>query len=484
LQNAVFYLLFVVVIGLLGFFGREFKFEADWTYGSRNSLSAPTQTLLKTLKQPLRFIAYIPDNPELQGQLKQLVGKYQRVKPDTTLEFVNPDLAPERAKQDGIEHAGQLAIHLGEHSEVMDSASEETIGNAIQRMSRGGERLVVFLEGHGERQPLSKESTGMSQLVANLQRNGFLVQPHNLVRTQSIPQNASFAVIAAPQQDFLPGEVEVLKKYLEQGGNLLWLQDPGGLHALQPLEELLGLQIFDGTVIDANEQLQALLGINHPAVVPVVDYGKSDIVQKLAGTQTVFPFATMVARAPEAGVKDGALVWQAEEFLNTLPTSWLESSGVLEGAVKFDEASGDQAGPVPIGVTLTRELASTSLSQRGGASTSLSQRGGASTSLSQRDKPLPERSRREQQRVVVIGDSDFMLNSFIGIGANLDLASNTFNWLSADDNLLEVPVIRAPDTKLELSETAGFVLGTFFLFLLPIGLLLAGVLIWWRRRRR
>ena len=111
----------------------------------------------------------------------------------------------------------------------MDSASEETIGNAIQRMSRGGERLVVFLEGHGERNPLADESTGMSQLVANLQRNGFKIQPHNLVRTQSIPQNASFAVIAAPQQDLLPGEVDVLKKYVEQGGNLLWLQDPGGL---------------------------------------------------------------------------------------------------------------------------------------------------------------------------------------------------------------------------------------------------------------
>ena len=86
--------------------------------------------------------------------------------------------------------------------------------------------------------------------------------------------------------------------------------------------------------------------------------------------------------------------------------------------------------------------------------------------------------------MVVIGDSDFMLNSFIGLGANLDLASNTFNWLSADDSLLQVPVIRSPDTKLELSETAGYLLGTFFLFLLPIGMLLAGGWIWWLRRRR
>ena len=465
LHNAIFYLLVVLIIGLLGFLSREFTFVADWTQSGRNSLSAPTQTLLRNLDQPLAFIAYIPDNPTLQTQVKDLVAKYQRVKPDTTLEFVNPDLDPARAQQDGIEHSGQLAIHLGERSEVMDSASEQTIGNAIQRMSRGGERLVVFLEGHGERQPLSSESTGMSQLVAQLQRSGFLVQPHNLVRTQSIPQNASFAVIAAPQQDFLPGEVAVLKTYVEQGGNLLWLQDPGGLRGLQALEELLGVQIHTGTVIDANEDLQAMLGINHPAVVPVVDYGKAELVSKLAGKQTVFPFATMVARDPQAGTKEGSLVWQAEEFLYTLPASWLESSGVLEGAVKFDEGSDDQPGPVPIGVSLVRQLASTSLSQQ------------------EAQESVTERSRSEQ-RVVVMGDSDFMLNSFIGQGANLDLASNIFNWLSADDSLLKVPVIRAPDTQLELSETAGAVLGTFFLFVLPLGLLAAGLWIWWRRRRR
>lgn len=457
LQNVIFYILFVLVIGLLGWLGHAFKLEADWTQGGRNSLSQPTQTLLKTLDKPLKFIAYIPDNATLQDQLTKIVDKYQRVKPDTSLEFVNPDLDPVRAKQDGIDSSGQLAIHLGEKSEVVSETGESVIANAIQRMSRGGERLVVFLEGHGERNPLSGESNGMSQLVAVLQRNGFIIQPHNLVRTQSVPQNASFVVIASPQQDLLPGEVDVLKKYVEQGGNLLWLQDPGGLHGLQGLEELLGVQIYDGTIIDANEALQALLGINHPAVVPVVDYGKSEIVQKLNGVQTLFPFATMVSRDPTAGSKDGSLVWQADEFLNTLPTSWLESSGVLEGAVKFDEGSGDQAGPLPIGVTLTRTLETAD------------------------DKPD---AKPHEQRVVVVGDSDFLLNSFIGHGANLDLATNIFNWLSADDNLLEVPIIRAPDTKMDMGETTGFVLGAFFLFVLPVVLLLAGVFIWWRRRKR
>ncbi|MEB4589699.1 DUF4350 domain-containing protein [Candidatus Thiothrix sp. Deng01] len=457
LQNAVFYVLFVLVIGLLGYFGREFKYEADWTYGGRNSLSQPTQTLLKSLDKPLKFIAYIPDRPDLAAELRKMADKYRRIKPDTSIEFVNPDLDPARAKQDGIQASGQLAIHLGDRSEVVQATGEEVIANAIQRMSRGGERLVVFLEGHGERNPLAAEPTGMSQLVANLERNGFKIQPHNLVRSQSLPQNASFVVVASPQQDLLPGEVDLLKKYVEQGGNLLWLQDPGGLHGLQPLEALLGVQVYDGTVVDANQALQQLLGINHPAAIPIVDYGKSEMVQKLTGMQTLFPFATMVARDPQAGEKDGSLAWQADEFLMTLPTSWLETSGKLEGAVKYDEGSGDKAGPLPIGVAETRVL--------------------------EAPDNQPDAKDREQ-RVAVIGDSDFMLNSFIGQGANLDLATNLFNWLSADDKLLQAPVIRAPDTQLDIGETTGFVLAVFFLFVLPVGLLLAGVLIWWRRSKR
>ena len=238
----------------------------------------------------------------------------------------------------------------------------------------------------------------------------------------------------------------------------MWLQDPGGLHGLEALEALLGLQIHDGTVIDANEALQALLGINHPAVIPVVDYGKSPIVQKLGNVQTLFPFATMVARDSQASEKSGALVWKVDEFLNTLPTSWLETSGILEGNVVFDEASNDQPGPLPIGVSLVRELESKS-------------------------DAVTERSRSEQ-RVVVIGDSDFMLNSFVGHGANLDLATQVFNWLSSDDKLLDVPVMRASDTQLDLSETAGYVIGLFFLLVLPVGLIASGTWIWWRRRKR
>lgn len=459
-QNAIFYILLFAVIGLLAFLSREFHFQSDWTYGSRNSLTTATRSLLEKTDQPLKFVAYVPEDVALQEQLRKLVGKYQRVKPDIQLEFVNPDLDPVRAKQDGIQYAGQMSIHLGERSEVIEQTTESVIANAIQRMSRGAERLVVFLEGHEERDPLSDNSSGLSQFLSTLERSGFKVQPHNLVRTQSIPQNARFLVIASPQKDLLPGEVEVIKNYIEQGGNLLWLQDPGGLHGLKPLADTLGLKISEGTVLDANEQLHAVLGVTHPAIVPVVDYGNSPIAEKFTGSQSLFPFSTMVERNP---VEDkSALAWNAQELLTTLPNSWLETDKV-DGAVTYEEEKGDVLGPISLGFTLTRLL-----EQPEGAIAT----------------EVANAKQERQQRVVVIGDSDFLINSFIGQGVNLDLATNIFNWLSADDNLLNIQVNNAPDTNFTMGETSSFVLASFFLLILPLSLMLLGTVIWLRRRRR
>ncbi|MGB1009162.1 MAG: GldG family protein [Thiolinea sp.] len=462
LQNAVFYVLFAVVIGLLAFFSRQFSYQADWTYGSRNSLSETTYELLNGIAAPLKFVAYVPDDPALQEQLRKLVAKYQRIRGDIGLEFVNPDLDPVRARQDGIQYAGQLAIHLGTKTEVVESTGESVIANALQRMSRGAERLVVFLEGHDERDPLAEHSSGMSQFVELIKRSGFRVQPHNLVRSQSVPDNARFLVIAAPQKALLEGEVKVVTDYVEQGGNLLWLHDPESTESLDELAGLLGIQLGGGTVVDANEHLHALLGIDHPAVVPVVDYGRSVLGEKLTGSQSLFPFSTMVARLPKPD--EGALVWQIDEFLNTLPNSWLES-GEIEGDIAYIEEDGDQLGPITIGLALTR-LLDTPVD------------GSADEAVSE------TMDHGDQQRVIVIGDSDFMLNSFIGQGVNVDLATNIFNWLSADDNLLNIKTSSAPDTHLEMGEKSSLVLAVFFLIVLPLLLITTGVVIWLRRRRR
>ncbi|HPE60013.1 MAG: GldG family protein [Thiothrix sp.] len=452
-------LLVMLVIGA-GWLGYHYRVQQDWTWGSRNSLTPASQQLLSELTDPLEFVAYLPENSPLREQMAKIISRYQRARPDIRLEMVDADLDPVRARQDGADANGQLAIHLGERTEVVSSVGESVIANAILRLSRGHERLVVVLTGHGERDVLAASSQGMSTLVQHLEHSGFTILPYSLVRTQSVPDNARFLMLASPQQTLLPGEQQVLEQYVLDGGNLLWLQDPGGLHGLGGLSDIFDVTLGDGTLVDANENLHNLLGIKHPAVIPVVEYGGSVLAANLGGTQTLFPFATSVTRRPESA--QSAMTWQVDEFLTTLPNSWLES-GPLGGDVTLDEADGDVAGPLTVGLALNRKLADPAAGDDG------RNRAGAVAG--------------GRQRIVVLGDSDFMLNGFIGQGANLGLATNIFNWLSDDDNLLKVPLIQAPDTRLEMDERILLGLAVFFLLGLPLGLLLAGFWLWWRRRR-
>ncbi len=455
-QNIIFTILFLAVIGLLAWLGKTYHSDFDFTRSQTNSLHPSTQKLLKSLDKPLELIAYIPDDATIHTALKKRINKYKKIKADTRLEIVNPDLNPDRAKADGIQFSGQLLIRLGDKSEIVSSVDEQTVINVLQRLSRDKPRLAIFLEGHNERKPFEENSNGMSKLVNVLEAQGFNIQPHNLIRTQSIPDDATFVVIAAPQKDYLEAEVKIISEYLKQGGNLLWMHEPGGLFGLDDIEQQLGLVINEGTMLDANQALQDMLGIKHPAAIAIIDYGESALTKDLTA-HTIFPFATAISRDEESRDEEGEGAeqgdnkkWNYQPLLTTLPTSWLES-GEIQGDVKFDNEA-DIPGPLDIAMSLTR--------------------------------PNTSNEKAPDQRVIVMGDSNFMLNNFIGQGSNLTLATNLFNWLGDDDELLSVTPITAPDTKLELPGWALYSIALFFLLGLPIGLLLIGTVRWLRRRKR
>ena len=64
---------------------------------------------------------------------------------------------------------------------------------------------------------------------------------HRLLAHASDIQDATVVVVAGPQTDLLPGEVEALSVYLDQGGKLLVLIDPPSESAAPEPEGLIGL---------------------------------------------------------------------------------------------------------------------------------------------------------------------------------------------------------------------------------------------------
>jgi ABC-type uncharacterized transport system involved in gliding motility auxiliary subunit len=144
--------------------------------------------------------------------------------------------------------------------------------------------------------------------------------------------------------------------------------------------------------------------------------------------------------------------WQAEHLIVTHDRTWNET-GEMAGQITQGDNHGEQAGPLTIGLSLTRSL-------------------------------QKEDGKLLTQRVVVTGDADFLSNQYLGNGSNLPLGLNMLNWLSHDDNLIAITPRKAIDSQLELTPTQQLSIATFFLFLLPALLLGSGIRIWLVRRKR
>ena len=241
-------------------------------------------------------------------------------------------------------------------------------------------------------------------------------------------------LIASPQTDLLPGEVDKLLNYIDRGGNLLWLVDQESLRGLLPLTEKLRLTLTPGVVVDPQaEQLKAPITFALGAI-----YGQHVITNNFDYI-TVFPFARQITINENEE-------WSGVSLVEAAQQGWVET-GDLNAAVNFDQAD-DVAGPIGIAVALTRNI------------------------------------QDREQRIVVVGSGHFLANTYLGNGSNLDFGINLINWLTGDEELMVIQPRATLDSNLILSEFELILIAVGFLVLLPLLFLVNGAVIWWRRKRK
>ena len=434
LVHSVFVLLFLLVIGLLHWLSQSYQFRFDWTANAKHTLSPASIAAIRSLDKPVKVNAFVSERGNLRRAMREIFAPYQRYKPDIELQFVNPDIEPERTRQAGVRAEGEVILEYAGARENLDRLDEETITNALVRLGHRGERWLVFLDGHGERSPDGPANFDLSHWASQLRKRGFDTRTLNLAEHPQIPKNTAVLIIAGPRVQLLPREVELITRYVADGGNLLWLGDPQPLHGLEPVAEMLGIEFQPGVIVDPSSE--PITG--NATVLVVTRYSKHPAVRDFRNV-TVFPSAAGV----RAQVSEG---WQSEVLFDTRTSAWSET-GALGGSVELNKVE-DIAGPFDLAIALTREHG---------------------------DK---------QQRAVVVGDGDFLSNRFLGNGINLDLGMSLVNWVTRDDAYVNIPVQVARDRTLTLTPTARAVVAGGLLFLLPLALAGSGVLVWVRRRRR
>lgn len=434
------YALLVVVIAVcLAALSARFGFTADWSAGARATISPQNQAVLAQLKGPLEAVSYARPGA-LRAKTRLLVAHYRRFKPDFSLKFVDPDLDPVAIQDADIKADGEIVLHWHAHTQHVTQLDERDLSDALVRLARGGTQLVAFVTGDGERDATGNSAADLGEFVTRMSSRGVRALPLNLAEAVQVPRNADLVVLASPQAALLPGAVKKLEGYLADGGNLLWLTDPGADDlGLAPLAQMLGIRRLPGTLFD---EQGAAAGMRDPRMIVASQYPPQTITDGFK-VNTLFPQAAALASLPGAQ-------WKVQPLLQSSAQSWNQTAPVDPARAAFDPNAGELKGPLSFGYALSR--------------------------LS----PTPAKTR---QRVVVIGDGDFLSNAYLGDAGNLAFGKRVFDWLLGDDALAAVPH-PAPDRTLKPSRTDLGVLTFGYLIALPILLILIGLAISWRRRRR
>jgi ABC-type uncharacterized transport system involved in gliding motility auxiliary subunit len=440
-------LLVIAILGMGAFLANRYSKRFDWSEQRVHSLSDQTVKILSALDQDVEVLALFSrmEWEPVRRQLDRFDYESERFK---IIEIADPNEKPDLLHRYGIapEQLGQGIVHLtyGEESVNVEEPSEETLTNAIVKLTRRGDKTVYFLEGHGEN-PIDEAKgaaeEGYQQAAEALRNENYKVEKLLLAAKGDVPDDADVVVIAGATRLMLDEEREALDRYLKRGGAVLALVDPRIRTDLVAKLGEWGVELGDDIVVDrelavfgrATTPFASQYAPNHPITQDLTEY-------------TMFHVVRSVKPSAEA---EGLF----SEIVLTGRESWAErdlEQFFAEGRAELNDE--DLAGPVSIAVAGTVILDATG------------------------DAP-------QEARLVVFGDSDFASNQMLGRYQNRDLFVNTVNWLLGDVEAISVRPNRSRASQFQLSASQKRTVQLLALFAIPEVLAVVGVYIWWTRRK-
>ncbi|HEU0219217.1 MAG TPA: Gldg family protein [Gallionella sp.] len=438
LRNLLFVLLLSGIAFGVGYLATRYHVQRDITHNASNSLESASVEVLRQLSGPVNVTVYATEQDARLGDIRKIIRNYlslyQRYKPDINLVFVDPEKEPEKTRAARVQLNGEMVVEYAGRSEHLTQLNEQTLTGTLLRLAHSRDQTVMYLDGHGERKldGIANHDLG-EPFGTKLKQNGFRIGSLNLALAQEVPNNVGVLVITQPQLDLLPGEVDKLLRYIERGGNLLWLVDAEPLHGLERLAEKLDLLLPAGIVIDP-----AAAGMNAPATWSLGAAYPPHAITRNFNLITAFPYARPLSWNENPD-------WQHSVLVEVAARGWVSRS-TANDKLRFDKRR-DTPGPAIIAVALQRNI------------------------------------NDREQRIVVVGSGAFLANSFAGNGGNVDLGVNMVNWLAGEEHLITLQPRAAKDSNLVLGKTQLTAIGIGFLLGLPLLLAGVGMRIWWKRRR-
>ncbi len=433
----------IAALVMINWLGNRYNKTYDTTSNKRYTLSQETQKIVKGLKQPAT-ITYIDKASGFAGA-KGILDRYANLSSKVHVQYVDYQKQPTVARAYGLRYAGTAYVEIGPRREEAKALTEEGITGAFLKDLKGV-RKVCFVTGSQEHALDGTDSNGLSQFKTMLDRDNYQAQPMTLLDKTAVPSDCNVLVIAGPSADYTANEVSAVKNYVENGGRAMILLDPPLDFGREHIAENAGMvKLLDSWGITENKDLVLeqnpmgqLFGFG-PEIPLVSSYESQPIVADMKNSFTGFPVTRSLA------VKNTDKVTNQKLFstsANAIATTNLSSNEVNPADPH------NKKGPFVLGVA-----------------------GSYNTGKA-----------NDPGRFVVIGTSGFLDNGMIGFQSNRDLALNTMNWLSSDEDLISIRPKASEDRRLNVNQHQMNSFLYFDIIALPFLLIIGGVAIFLKRR--
>lgn len=331
--------------------------------------------------------------------------------------------------------------------------SQSHVSGSIRRLVRDSIPQILFLTGHYERNPNKygereygvHTSTKLSP--GGLINLGVDIDTISLVNND-IPAGTAVLAVADPKFPLMQQEQDRISNFIAAGGNAIFYGEPGKQHLLNPILNTIGINIDPGIMVwDAQlyqaDQFSLLLNpeANHMSRQEHMDYYQRF---QTGGAGANFVSMSNLSYQEVNGFKIAPIVSVEPNGF----AAWIENGLYVSdsAAPVFSSAEGDiLMKKYCVGLKMTRMI------------------------------------NNREQRIVVIGDADFMTPLSLNGGK---FKNGFYSWLLYNEYPVYTTKYYPEDRYLTISKQTGVIIYNVYVYVIPGMLLLIGSAILIRRKRK
>lgn len=420
----------------LVYLANHYFWQIDLTQNKRNSLSEQSIALLQKMAAPVEVIVFaakddVTNGDKFRQSMVDFIGRYQRVKPNISLSMLSVQESPSLAREENITVDGEMVVkYLQQSMHIVPPLNEERFTNLLLKLSRAESRHIGLVTSS---QPSGQVAAGANNpLKKALSRQGHIII--NIAdRVQDYSEEKLGALILNDATPIDQNQATILSQYIAGGGNMLWLVGNHSHDNFAPIINQLGLKVIakplqqhSGDEVTGSEAYA-----NYYAQHPITQ----QFSMKIA-------FSEVYAIDGKPAHNQG---WEVRPLV-------LVASGQAQPPESVsDEGSAQETMPKTHQVALVYE----------------------------------RKVKEKVQRIVVIGDTQFLSQRSLDKTANKQFLANIMQWLTFDAIKLAIKPKRLKDVNLIIPEQSALpkMIGYTVQYAIPLLMIILTFYIIHRRRK-